>query len=192
MSVAVQVIRLNDKWSLDGRDPNGYMGVAWCFGNHDAATTYAERPILGTIRPMTAAGLERKFKIDAYVKEVADLCRSVRSPALRKKLPQYWSKGGQTGLRSFFKNKRSAPPTVVAGVAVSNPVATAYPAGSTAVAAATSSAAKRPRGGGGGLTLEQRAKMEENKRKAVERRRQRLQDAASAGGSSAAASSAAD
>jgi deoxyribodipyrimidine photo-lyase len=65
-----QVIRLNDKWSLDGRDPNGYMGVAWCFGNHDAATPYAERAIIGTIRPMTAGGLERKFKIDAYVKEV--------------------------------------------------------------------------------------------------------------------------
>jgi deoxyribodipyrimidine photo-lyase len=65
-----QVIRLNDKWSLDGRDQNGYMGVAWCFGNHDAATPYAERAIIGTIRPMTAGGLERKFKIDAYVKEV--------------------------------------------------------------------------------------------------------------------------
>ena len=46
------VIRLNDKWSLDGRDPNGYMGVAWCFGNHDRPFP-ADRLVTGTVRPMT-------------------------------------------------------------------------------------------------------------------------------------------
>jgi deoxyribodipyrimidine photolyase len=60
-------IQLNDKWSLDGRDPNGYMGVAWCFGNHDAATPFGERAIFGTVRSMTPGGLQRKFNIDACV-----------------------------------------------------------------------------------------------------------------------------
>jgi hypothetical protein len=55
--------------SLDGRDPNGYMGIAWCFGKHD--TPFAERAVCGVVRPMTAAGLKRKFQIERFVAEVA-------------------------------------------------------------------------------------------------------------------------
>ena len=62
-------IRLNDAYELDGRDPNGYAGVAWCFGKHDRA--WSERPIFGKIRYMNDNGLRRKFDIDAYVKRVA-------------------------------------------------------------------------------------------------------------------------
>lgn len=62
-------IRLNNKYFLDGRDPNGWANVAWVFGLHDRPWT--EREIFGKIRYMNAAGLERKFDIGAYVKKVA-------------------------------------------------------------------------------------------------------------------------
>jgi deoxyribodipyrimidine photo-lyase len=59
-------ISLNDKYELDGRDPNGYAGVAWCFGKHDRA--WPERPVYGKVRYMNANGLKRKFKqIEQYV-----------------------------------------------------------------------------------------------------------------------------
>lgn len=59
-------IYLNDKYELDGRDPNGYTGVAWSIGGvHDRAWT--ERPVFGKIRFMNDKGLERKFEMDRYV-----------------------------------------------------------------------------------------------------------------------------
>lgn len=61
-------IYLNNKYELDGRDPNAFTGVAWCFGKHDRA--WAERPIFGKIRYMNANGLRRKFDIDKYVEKV--------------------------------------------------------------------------------------------------------------------------
>ena len=60
-------LHLNNKYELDGRDPNGYAG-AWCFGKHDRA--WAERPVFGKVRYMNAAGLKRKFDPDAYVRKV--------------------------------------------------------------------------------------------------------------------------
>lgn len=62
---------LNNKYELDGRDPNAFAGVAWCFGKHDRA--WAERQIYGKIRYMNAAGLRRKFDADSYVKRVRQL-----------------------------------------------------------------------------------------------------------------------
>ncbi len=59
---------LNNKYELDGRDPNGFAGVAWCFGKHDRPWT--ERPIFGMIRYMNAQGLQRKFAIDTYVQNI--------------------------------------------------------------------------------------------------------------------------
>lgn len=56
---------LNNCYELDGRDPNGYAGVAWCFGKHDRP--WAERPIFGSVRYMNAAGLRRKFDMVSYV-----------------------------------------------------------------------------------------------------------------------------
>ena len=61
-------IYLNDKYELDGRDPNGYTGVAWSIGGiHDRA--WAERKVLGKIRYMNRNGCKRKFDIDAYINE---------------------------------------------------------------------------------------------------------------------------
>jgi len=59
---------LNNKYELDGRDPNGFAGVAWCFGKHDRA--WGRRPVLGKVRYMNAAGLRRKFDADAYVRQI--------------------------------------------------------------------------------------------------------------------------
>jgi deoxyribodipyrimidine photo-lyase len=59
-------IHLNDKYELDGRDPNGYTGCAWAIGGvHDRAWT--ERPVYGKIRYMNRNGAKRKFDIEKYV-----------------------------------------------------------------------------------------------------------------------------
>jgi deoxyribodipyrimidine photo-lyase len=59
-------VYLNDHYSLDGGDPNGYVGILWAIaGLHDRS--WAERPIFGKVRYMNAAGLKRKFDVDAYV-----------------------------------------------------------------------------------------------------------------------------
>ncbi|MCX8118387.1 MAG: deoxyribodipyrimidine photo-lyase [Desulfobacterota bacterium] len=62
---------LNNRYELDGRDPNGFTGVAWCFGKHDRP--WAERPIFGTVRYMNDKGLKRKFDADRYVRKVQEL-----------------------------------------------------------------------------------------------------------------------
>jgi deoxyribodipyrimidine photo-lyase len=59
------MIYLNDKYSIDGRDPNSYAGIAWCFGKHDRPWT--ERNIFGMIRYMNSSGLDRKFDMEDYV-----------------------------------------------------------------------------------------------------------------------------
>jgi len=55
---------LNNKYELDGRDPNGFAGVAWCFGKHDRP--WGSRPVFGNVRYMSAGGLKRKFDADRY------------------------------------------------------------------------------------------------------------------------------
>lgn len=62
---------LNNKYELDGRDPNGYTGVAWCFGKHDHP--WKERAIFGKVRYMNDKGLQRKFDINAYVDQIQQL-----------------------------------------------------------------------------------------------------------------------
>jgi deoxyribodipyrimidine photo-lyase len=64
-------LALNNRYFIDGRDPGSYAGVGWVFGLHDRPWT--ERPIFGTVRYMSAAGLERKFDIEAYVRWAQDL-----------------------------------------------------------------------------------------------------------------------
>lgn len=62
------MIYLNNYYFLDGNNPNGYAGVAWCFGKHDRAWT--ERDIFGKLRYMNMNGLKRKFDIDQYVERI--------------------------------------------------------------------------------------------------------------------------
>lgn len=70
------LVELNDTYSLDGRDPNGYAGVAWVFGKHDRP--FPERPCFGKLRPMGAKGLKRKFEMELYLNRVASLDASAR------------------------------------------------------------------------------------------------------------------
>jgi deoxyribodipyrimidine photo-lyase len=62
------ILYLNNRYFIDGRDPNSYTGVAWCFGKHDRAWT--EREIFGKLRYMNDKGLERKFDIEKYVEKM--------------------------------------------------------------------------------------------------------------------------
>jgi len=65
-------IYLNDKYELDGRDPNGYTGIAWSIGGvHDRA--WFPRPIFGKIRYMSFRGAQSKFDINAYISKVNKL-----------------------------------------------------------------------------------------------------------------------
>ncbi len=64
-----RAVYLNNKYSLDGRDPNGFAGIAWCFGKHDRP--WKERAVFGVVRYMNAKGLERKFSMKDYVKKVS-------------------------------------------------------------------------------------------------------------------------
>lgn len=66
-------LKLNNKYFLDGRDPNSYMNVCWLFGLHDRP--WGGRSVFGTVRTMTASGLERKSDPRAYVAKVDELVR---------------------------------------------------------------------------------------------------------------------
>ncbi|HKL12020.1 MAG TPA: deoxyribodipyrimidine photo-lyase [Halanaerobiales bacterium] len=65
------ILYLNNKYFLDGRDPNGYAGAAWIFGKHDRA--WKERKIFGKVRYMNKNGLKRKFDMEKYLKKVYKL-----------------------------------------------------------------------------------------------------------------------
>ena len=61
------MVYLNNKYALDGNDPNSYAGIAWCLGKHDRA--WVERAVFGKIRYMNDKGLERKFDMTLYLKK---------------------------------------------------------------------------------------------------------------------------
>jgi deoxyribodipyrimidine photo-lyase len=64
-------IYLNDKYELDGRDPNGYAGIAWSIGGiHDRA--WFERPVYGKVRYMNRNGADKKFAVNSYIKKFAN------------------------------------------------------------------------------------------------------------------------
>jgi deoxyribodipyrimidine photo-lyase len=70
--LAMQIaISFNDGYALDGRDPNGYTGIAWSIGGvHDRP--WGERSVFGTIRFMSYDGCKRKFSIEDYVRKVRE------------------------------------------------------------------------------------------------------------------------
>jgi deoxyribodipyrimidine photo-lyase len=74
-------LALNNRYLLDGRDPASYANVAWIFGLHDRP--WPERPIYGTVRSMTASGLQRKSDIDAYVAGVEAAVAEARRHGVR-------------------------------------------------------------------------------------------------------------
>jgi len=67
-SALEMAIYLNDKYELDGRDSNGYAGIAWSVGGvHDRP--WNERPVFGKIRYMSYNGCKRKFDIKSYIQK---------------------------------------------------------------------------------------------------------------------------
>ncbi len=60
------MIELNNRYALDGRDPNSYTGIFWVLGRHDRAWG-PERPVFGTVRYMSSANTARKFPVRAYL-----------------------------------------------------------------------------------------------------------------------------
>jgi deoxyribodipyrimidine photo-lyase len=61
-------VYLNDRYELDGRDPNGYTGIAWSIGGvHDRA--WGERPVFGKIRTMSYKGSKSKFDVEKYIEK---------------------------------------------------------------------------------------------------------------------------
>ena len=66
-------IRFNDRYELDGRDPNGYAGIAWAIGGKHDRAWGPERPIFGLIRYMSHPSTSRKFDSRAYIARVQRL-----------------------------------------------------------------------------------------------------------------------
>ena len=73
------MLRLNDRYELDGRDPNGYVGIAWAIaGKHDRP--WFDRPIYGSIRYMSHASTSKKFNSQAYIAKVEALVSGRNAP----------------------------------------------------------------------------------------------------------------
>lgn len=64
------LIHLNDKYALDGRDPNSYAGIQWCFGKFDRP--FQERAVWGTIRPVSLARAYNKYDVRDYIDRWSD------------------------------------------------------------------------------------------------------------------------
>ncbi|ACV68609.1 deoxyribodipyrimidine photo-lyase [Desulfohalobium retbaense] len=74
-------ITLNDRYELDGRDPNGYTGVLWSIGGvHDRP--WKERPVYGKVRYMNDRGAARKFDVQAYIRRFFPATASERQGTL--------------------------------------------------------------------------------------------------------------
>lgn len=68
-------VRLNDRYELDGRDPNGYAGIAWAVGGKHDRAWGPERPVYGKIRYMSYQSTSRKFDSRQYIASIMKLER---------------------------------------------------------------------------------------------------------------------
>jgi deoxyribodipyrimidine photo-lyase len=94
------MIRLHEKYALDGRNPNTYSNILWCFGKHDRP--WVKRPLFGTVRYMSLAGMEAKTNVRSYVERVNRWCEEAGRPDLRVEAPATPArtrKGGARGTR---------------------------------------------------------------------------------------------
>lgn len=65
------MIELNNKYALDGRDPNSYSGIFWVLGRYDRAWG-PERPIFGKVRYMTSGSAAKKHRLKEYLQRYAE------------------------------------------------------------------------------------------------------------------------
>jgi len=87
---------LNNRYAVDGRDPNSYTGILWCFGLFDRPWA-PERRVLGSVRYMSSENTAKKFRLGPYLDYVASLPPSPslpRSPSPHP-LPRFGGKGGR-------------------------------------------------------------------------------------------------
>lgn len=73
---------LNNKYALDGRNPNSYAGILWCFGKHDRPWG-PEIPIFGLVRRMSSQSMGRKFNARKYIEWTAGFAPHVDASAKR-------------------------------------------------------------------------------------------------------------
>jgi deoxyribodipyrimidine photo-lyase len=76
------MVKIHEKYALDGRDPNTYTNILWCFGLHDRP--WFERPIFGSFRYMSLEGMKRKTNTRAYINEIRYLETTGRDLAREK------------------------------------------------------------------------------------------------------------
>jgi len=62
------MIELNNRYAIDGRDPNSYCGIFWCLGRYDRPWG-PERPVFGTVRYMSSENTARKFHVAGYLRK---------------------------------------------------------------------------------------------------------------------------
>ncbi|MDB4989576.1 MAG: photolyase FAD-binding protein [Myxococcaceae bacterium] len=79
------MIELNNRYALDGRDPNSYAGIFWILGRYDRPWA-PERPVLGTVRYLSSASTQRKLRLKDYLARHAELASDSRQRSASKKL----------------------------------------------------------------------------------------------------------
>jgi len=107
-------VTLNDRYELDGRDPNGYAGIAWAIvGRHDRP--WFDRPIFGLIRPMSAAAQAKKFDTAAYIRQNGAKQGGKRTPSffLRAFLPAIFAGNCGFCAASRFSHRPPAFRTII-------------------------------------------------------------------------------
>jgi deoxyribodipyrimidine photo-lyase len=80
------MLHLNNRWALDGRNPNSTSGITWVLGRYDHA--WQERPVLGKVRPMSSAATARKIKVDGYVRRYGGAALTGRPPSAAPSTPR--------------------------------------------------------------------------------------------------------
>ena len=65
------MIELNNRYALDGRDPNSYSGIFWVLGRFDRAWG-PERPVFGKVRYMSSDNTRRKIKLKDYLAKYSE------------------------------------------------------------------------------------------------------------------------
>ena len=65
------MIELNNKYAVDGRDPNSYSGIFWVLGRYDRAWG-PEREVFGKVRYMSSENTARKVRVNEYIERYSD------------------------------------------------------------------------------------------------------------------------
>ena len=74
------MIHLNNKYGLDGRDPNSYSGIFWVLGRYDRPWAPV-RPVFGSVRYMSSGNTVRKVAVKNYIQKYAGTAAAQRKPA---------------------------------------------------------------------------------------------------------------